>query len=70
MGIICTKDDTYPDYCCIIPNKLQQYNESANKSQQYNELININYSYLNDNFLSDDSDIESPKEIIFFKSFK
>jgi len=60
MGIICTKDDAYPDYCCII----------RNKSKRYSELTNVNYSYLNDHFLSDDSDIESPKEIIFNKPFK
>ena len=60
MGIICIKDDAYENYCCII----------RNKTFRHNELTNVNYNYLSDHFLSDDSDIESPKEIIFNKPFK
>ena len=60
MGIICIKDDSYPDYCCILGNSIKKDSE----------LTNINYSYLNDHFLSDGSDIDSPKELIFNEPFK
>ena len=52
MGIICIKDDSYYDYCCIPTNKKKK-----------DEIYNY------DNFLSD-SDLDSPKEIIFDDSFK